>query len=534
MLWTRNHLSTLFAITLLLFAGCEPTIDLNSLAIPTATPSTPTAWDLVLLKDQPIGFVTTTVTDESTLLGPASRWNQVISLDISRFGESIRQTIEITSGELHQGGLIDGGWKMSSGDTAQSGRVTPSADRRQLIFAHGAESAEIKRSWRPSQGGFFAVEQSLRSQPMRPGEEREIRGLLVMVNQVGRFHLTAHATEPVELLDQSRTLLRIENDIEFSNGDSMTGSNATKMHATLWTDERGNILKQTIRELGQTIIRTDESTARASSQAPATDLGELATVRLVHQLASPANLHGATSASYRLRNGKSGDTPHIDPLPRFQDANLNSESLAKPLQQMELKTDGSVVLVVSHDLSTTSVPGPSESDRKRALMSSSTIRCESSCIQSLLKEAFPDTNGEEKTLWQKACRLEAFVNRYIERKDFSQLLLNAEQVVEQRRGDCTEHAVLLAALGRAAKIPTRVAIGLVYVPSEDGFVFHMWNESLIDDTWCALDGTLGQGGIGAGHIKIANCELSDGSDWSDFLQITRWMGGVEIELIDAE
>ena len=36
-------------------------------------------------------------------------------------------------------------------------------------------------------------------------------------------------------------------------------------------------------------------------------------------------------------------------------------------------------------------------------------------------------------------------------------------------GDCTEHAVLAAAMCRAVEVPSRVAIGLVYVEKESAF-----------------------------------------------------------------
>jgi transglutaminase-like putative cysteine protease len=41
-------------------------------------------------------------------------------------------------------------------------------------------------------------------------------------------------------------------------------------------------------------------------------------------------------------------------------------------------------------------------------------------------------------------------------------------------GDCGEHAVLLAALLRAAGIPARVVYGLVYVESRRGYCYHAW------------------------------------------------------------
>ena len=75
-------------------------------------------------------------------------------------------------------------------------------------------------------------------------------------------------------------------------------------------------------------------------------------------------------------------------------------------------------------------------------------------------------------------------------------------MAESREGDCTEHAVLLAALARACGIPARVAIGLVYVDQAGGFGYHMWTEMYLSGHWIPLDATLGQGGIGAAHLKL--------------------------------
>ena len=78
-----------------------------------------------------------------------------------------------------------------------------------------------------------------------------------------------------------------------------------------------------------------------------------------------------------------------------------------------------------------------------------------------------------------------------------------------RGGDCTEHALLLAALGRAKGIPTRVVAGMVY--SRDfrgprGFVSHMWVQAWDGERWTSFDS--GSGPFSAAHIALA---LSGGS-----------------------
>lgn len=72
---------------------------------------------------------------------------------------------------------------------------------------------------------------------------------------------------------------------------------------------------------------------------------------------------------------------------------------------------------------------------------------------------------------------------------------SAVETLVRRAGDCTEAAVLLAALGRAARIPTRVVSGLVY--SRDSyhgignvFMPHSWVLAYVDGEWKSFDAAL--------------------------------------------
>ena len=113
-------------------------------------------------------------------------------------------------------------------------------------------------------------------------------------------------------------------------------------------------------------------------------------------------------------------------------------------------------------------------------------------------------------------------------------LSTAAEVAEFREGDCTEHAVLLAALARARGIPARVAIGLVYQAPTQSFAYHMWNELWIGDRWLPLDATLGRGGIGAGHLKLTDSSLAGATAYSSFLPVGQVIGQLKIEVLEAE
>lgn len=82
---------------------------------------------------------------------------------------------------------------------------------------------------------------------------------------------------------------------------------------------------------------------------------------------------------------------------------------------------------------------------------------------------------------------------------------DALEVLSSRRGDCNEHAVLYAALARAAGLPARVVAGAVYMADESGgagaFAYHAWNEVWLGE-WTAADPTFGQLPADATHLKL--------------------------------
>ena len=109
--------------------------------------------------------------------------------------------------------------------------------------------------------------------------------------------------------------------------------------------------------------------------------------------------------------------------------------------------------------------------------------------------------------WQKAVRIQDWVYKNITEKNFSVAFAAANEVARNRSGDCTEHAVLAAAMCRAVGIPSRVVIGLVYVKNQSGFGFHMWDEVYVNQRWVAIDPAWNESTVDAAHIKIAESSL---------------------------
>jgi transglutaminase-like putative cysteine protease len=173
---------------------------------------------------------------------------------------------------------------------------------------------------------------------------------------------------------------------------------------------------------------------------------------------------------------------------------------------------------------------PDESPGDGDLAPGSLIQSDDPLVQELAASIAPDQSEP----WPLAVALEQHVRQYVNNKSFSQAMASAADVVRSREGDCTEHAVLLAALCRARKIPARVAIGLIYSEPVEGFAFHMWTEAWIGDRWVPLDATLGLGGIGAAHLKVSHSRLDGADPFTQFLPVLQLIGNLRIEPTSVE
>jgi transglutaminase-like putative cysteine protease len=140
--------------------------------------------------------------------------------------------------------------------------------------------------------------------------------------------------------------------------------------------------------------------------------------------------------------------------------------------------------------------------------------------------------GDERDAWKKAQRIERWVNKNM-RSNNDQALVPADEVARTLEGDCTEYAMLAAAMCRAAGVPSRTALGLIYadVPGGPVLAFHMWTEVWVKNQWVGLDATLGKGYVGALHLKIADHSWHDTQSLTPILPVVRVLGKLSVEVV---
>jgi hypothetical protein len=101
---------------------------------------------------------------------------------------------------------------------------------------------------------------------------------------------------------------------------------------------------------------------------------------------------------------------------------------------------------------------------------------------------------------------------------------SALATLKNRVGDCNEHAVLFAALARAAGIPTQVEAGLVYMDGR--FYYHAWNVVNVGD-WITVDPLMNQLPADVTHLRLVRGEPAEQID------LMGAIGRLKLEVLDA-
>ena len=137
---------------------------------------------------------------------------------------------------------------------------------------------------------------------------------------------------------------------------------------------------------------------------------------------------------------------------------------------------------------------------------------------------------------QKARVFRSVVANHITNQNLGSAFASASETAQNKSGDCTEYAVLLAALLRADGIPSRVAAGLVWAEYFAGeknvFAWHLWTQAFIDGRWIDLDATLppGEESFHVGHVLLAVTPLTDAASDPAWSSLLTSMGNLSIEV----
>lgn len=131
--------------------------------------------------------------------------------------------------------------------------------------------------------------------------------------------------------------------------------------------------------------------------------------------------------------------------------------------------------------------------------------------------------GDSKGVLSRAEAIRLFVHGKLRANAGMGILRDADDILKSGDGVCRDHAILMATLLRAEKIPTKVVSGLVY--GMGAFYYHAWVEVWTGKQWLGLDSTRPRSGLDATHIKTG--EGTVGEAFTSFL-----LDGAKIAVLD--
>lgn len=218
--------------------------------------------------------------------------------------------------------------------------------------------------------------------------------------------------------------------------------------------------------------------------------------------------------------------PKLDILSAFSiDSNVaipNSREVKYLKAELsDLNGTSHVVEVFSEDMPRENTALPIKgAEYERFLMPTPFIQCDNEDIIQCANEIVED----QKDAWSVALKIMNWVYGQM-KPSFSLGFPSALDVLRLKVGDCNEYTVLFSALSRAAGIPTKISVGLVYYNGR--FYYHAWPKVFVG-RWINMDPTFGQAIADATHIELAEGDLDKQ------IEIVKLIGNLKLKVIEYE
>jgi hypothetical protein len=474
-------------------------------------------WSMIMLQGKPCGFDSTITTRLDTPTGPLYRTVMQEEFVVKRLSTNLKMTetskiIEDANGAVLSFEEVNGG---AGSNIASTGR----REGDDLVVSSRGETVRYKM---PRLGalGPEAIRRLTNAIPLRPGQTFSFRtfesdypqGVVIESGSVIGPEIRAVRGIKRKLWKISSATSLMPGLVEFS-----------------WVDNQSNDVESVTTIPG--VGRIDEivSTRAECMQQP--EGAEIFAGSLIHPQRAILSPHSLAQADYRLT---SSDKSH--PLTLWNEGEQRVLSSGPGTSTIEVTARD-----IPPTAATWQLPHPDTPELHPYLQASAYLEVNAPEIQALARQAV----GTEKNPVRAAHRIERFVRAYITKKDLNIGFASAEETAKSREGDCTEHAVLCAAIGRAAGLPTRCVLGFGYIPpgvdeptvgdakgSDTGiFGFHMWAEAWIGpDEWVPMDAALD--GFDVGHIAITKTALEEINPLADLnLPILQLMQDLKIDVL---
>jgi transglutaminase-like putative cysteine protease len=510
-------------------------------------------WEAAYLEEVKAGASHTTVQIIEVEGVKRFRTRTELDLTFRRYNTSVRLRLEQGTEETPDGKVVAVSMKQGQEKGPQLVLVgNLEGDRMHVRVDNGR--IERRLPWSDQAVGLYQREHLFQDRKPRGVEQFSFLRYEPTVNRLIRVQVAVGQAEEVALPSGKKTLLRVDMTPEKIE---VPGQRVLLPPEVWWLDDTFVPVRRQIELEGLGAVILVRGTRAAATAAPAvparlTDIGVNTLVPLNRTIARP---YQTRAAVYRITvrgDPEPGSALVSDAHQEIQNIRGNTFDLHVHPVQVSRPSPPTPLPRGARGQESSPLPpgargqessplapggrgvggeGESASPGPEYLGSSHYITSADERIKTLARRAV----GEATDSWKKARRIETWVKHNM-KPDNGAAFAPAAQVARDLRGDCRMFALLTTALCRAEGIPARTALGLLYVErgSRPQMGFHMWTEVWIDGRWLGLDGTLGLGGVSAGHVKIADHSWHNTQSLTPLLPVSRVLGKLAIEVVSTE
>jgi hypothetical protein len=467
-------------------------------------------WDATRINGTKAGYGHTVIRKTTTPDGVRIETTTEGRMEFARMGTTLLIEQSSSTVEREDGSLVSirTSTKMSGNETIVV--ITFDKGTATIATTNLGQTREAKVAVPEGTVGPYRSERLTAERGFAPGSSHQIRQFVTDLG--GPALATTKVVGPEEVADaEGVKQKRVRLDVSFD---------VMPIVASTWVTPEGDPVQSRV-EMSGMVIETFRTTKEGAQSAEAGEKKGAAEVFAPSLIACR----------------------HLVPHPRLLDSallHIKSKKADRPWvpvtddrQTVErTEADGSILMRLARV-----VPPPGATGKRPLanvptdvapfLVSTSMLQADDPLIKSSMEKAV----GGETDAWRAAQAIEGWVYREVGEKSLDVAFASALEVCRDKKGDCTEHAVLAAALCRAAGIPSRVVLGLEYLTGILGG--HAWTEVWIEGRWYAIDATLGVGWADPLHLTLGRVALAEGTYGAEFASFMDSMSQIEVDVREA-
>ena len=417
-------------------------------------------WFLVTIGGQPVGYIHDISSRKAGAGGEVLIYNSEMKMVLNRLGTKVELRFVTEFEETAAGLLTKIGYEMLASATATKTEAVVKDHSIEFRSESGGKSYNRTIPYTGTLIGQEGIRLASLKALKKAGDSVEFLTFMPELEAVTKGSRTVLGEETLRLAGRNLPTLKVEELIE-----------AAAVKSTAWLNADHEVVKQEMSTpFGPGVfVLSDRTTALAAASG-----SEL-----------PAEMFERSIIRSNIRLPLARTLGYLKVKLIHRNPDLGWPEIESPGQTVISKDRETLVLEIRRPAlpKPASFPVPPTEKNREFLDPNAYIQSDDSPLRDLVRRLIDG----EKDLFQAVLKLERWVSDNMT-FDLGIAFAPSTEIFRNRRGTCVGYATLLAAMARAAGIPSRVVLGYVYALGMFGG--HAWAEVLIDDTWIPMDAAI--------------------------------------------